>query len=460
MLGLGRIAVAALAVSLVPIAAAGGSGGIQENAAKTQTAARSADIDWPHFRFDKNHTGYQPFETTLSKDNIASAELLWEDDLDTGGESFVYFSSPAVVNGVVYIGTDDGYLFAYSADGCGGGICETPLWKSTYIPQVIDSPAVANGIVYVGSQTNYFSAAGKLDAFAADGCGQSVCAPLWQGDAGPDSIIESSPAVWKGLVFVGAYDGKLYAFNAQGCGKRHCTPVWVGTLGAGTVSSPVIYKRTVFIGANDGKLYAFNATGCGKSTCKPLWTGDFGEDYGASPSVSNDIVYIASSGYGEGHLSALSAFAANGCGTKSCTPLWQGVLPQNYYDFTGSPAIAHGRVYVPAEADTNGVAVYPAAGCGQPTCNMLWMLDGSGDQSAIESSPTIANGVVYAGRNTGEVLAWADPCRQQECEQIWTGVTAAGQIVNSSPTVVNGKIYIGSSDLGPEGILYVYGLPQ
>lgn len=415
----------------------------------------STSVDWTHFRFDNRHTGYQPFETTLSQDSIGSAGLLWEDNLGST-DSFVYFSSPAVVNGVVYVGTDDGHLFAYSADGCGGQFCTTPLWESDYFPQMIDSPAVANGIVYIGSQTSYTDASGKLNAFAADGCGQSICQPLWQGDAGSDSIIDSSPAAWKDLVFVGAKD--LYAFKAQGCGKRHCKPAWTGKLRENTQSSPVIYKGVVYIGDSDGKLYAFNASGCGASLCDPLWTADYAGtsfDYGSSPSVSGGVVYIAS-------FDRLSAFDANGCGKARCKPLWQGVPKSegDGYIFGGSPAIAHGYVYIPSSEDTYGVAVYSAKGCGKAECVWSRFLTGPGTQSVIESSPTIANGVVYAGRNTGEVLAWAETCDQQTCAPLWVGQTAPGQIVNASPTVVNGKIYVGSSDASENGVLYVFGLPQ
>lgn len=418
-------------------------------------APGSSSIDWTHFRFDRNHTGYQPYESTLSQGNIGSAELLWEYSLG-GQDSIDYFSSPAVVNGIVYVGTDDGHLFAYSADGCGGEFCSTPLWESTYIPQMIDSPAVANGIVYIGSQTSYTDASGKLDAFAADGCGQSTCEPLWQGDAGPDSIIDSSPAVWKDLVFIGGKN--LYAFKAAGCGKPVCKPMWTGKLGNNTESSPVIYKGVVYVGDSDGKLYAFKASGCGARGCMPLWTADYAGtsfDYGSSPSVSNGAVYIAS-------FDRLSAFDANGCGKAKCKPLWQGV-PKSEGDgfiFSGSPAIANGLVYIPSSEDTYGLAVYPAAGCGQSTCVWSFFLTGPGTQSVIDSSPTVANGVVYAGRNTGEVLAWADTCGQETCGPLWVGQTAAGQIVNASPTVVNGKIFVGSSDAGEDGVLYVYGLPQ
>src|SRR3954462_15336454 len=73
-------------------------------------AKSPATIDWPHFRFDKLQTGYQPFETALTKQTIKTASLLWQADLP--GE-LVFLSSPAVVNGIVYIGEVDGTLYAY-----------------------------------------------------------------------------------------------------------------------------------------------------------------------------------------------------------------------------------------------------------------------------------------------------------------------------------------------------------
>jgi outer membrane protein assembly factor BamB len=105
--------------------------------------------------------------------------------------------------------------------------------------------------------------------------------------------------------------------------------------------------------------------------------------------------------------------------------------------------------------------VYSASGCGQQTCDKLWSLLGTGAQADILSSPTVANGVVYAGRNTGEVLVWADPCNQPSCTELWKGLTQ-DPIVSSSPTVVNGKIYIGGDDnhFGENisGRLYVFEL--
>lgn len=412
------------------------------------TSAAAGDIDWPQFRFTDAHTGVNKFENTLTKQNVPRLELKWQAQLG----DIVDLSSPAVADGVVYIGSMDGTLWAYPADGCGSDFCDAPLWQSTYLAQIVDSPTVANGIVYIGSQTDADSNDGKLNAFSASGCGSSQCAPLWQGDAGSDSVIGSSPAVANGVVYVGTFAGRLYAFDADGCGAALCQPLWVGKTGGTIESTPTVYKGLVYVGSDDGKLNVFKAQGCGKALCKPKWTGKLGSPvYYSSPAVSDGVVYI-------GAAHALSAFDAKGCGAKSCAPLWQAVDDNDF--FNGSPAVHDGHVYI---GWATGLAAYAAAGCGQATCDKEWVLFGDGFQAAMISSPTVANGVVYAGRNTGEVLAWKEgSCGHFLCHQIWSGRTE-DSIVSSSPAVVNGKVYIGSADKQfPEeisGRLYVYSVP-
>lgn len=410
--------------------------------------SRAGDIDWPQFRFTDSHTGVNKFETSLGRRNVANLSLRWQAQLG----DIVDFSSPAVAGGVVYIGSSDGTLWAYPADGCGSEFCDAPLWRSTDLAQIIDSPTVAHGIVYVGSQTDADDNDGKLNAFAASGCGDAECAPLWQGAAGNESILTSSPAVAGGIVYVGAFDGRLYAFDADGCGAALCQPLWVGQTGGTIESTPTVHKGMVYVGSDDGKLNVFKAAGCGKAVCKPKWTGDLGSPaYYSSPAIANGVVYI-------GAAHALSAFDAKGCGAKSCAPLWQALDNDEF--FNGSPAVHAGHVYI---GWSTGLAAYAADGCGQASCGKEWVLFGDGFQAAAISSPTIANGVVYAGRNTGEVLAWKEgPCGDFLCHNIWSGLTQ-DVLVTSSPTVVNGKVYVGSADNHfPENIsgrLYVWGLP-
>ncbi len=220
-------------------------------------------------------------------------------------------------------------------------------------------------------------------------------------------------------------------------------------MGGPTESTPVVYKGVVYIAADDGRLYAFRARGCGgKPRCKPLWSGDIhGQAFQSSPAIYRGRVYV-----GSNH--ALSVFDAAGCGMASCAPLWQAIDDEGF--FGGSAAVANGLVYLPWESQLN---VYDAGGCGRSVCGAEFVLFGSGLQDAIQSAPTIAGGVVYAGRNSGEVLAWpAAGCGRASCGEIWKGLTD-DPIVNSSPTVVDGRLYIGGSFEGYFGRLYVYGLP-
>jgi outer membrane protein assembly factor BamB len=421
-------------IGTAPFTVTGGGGG--------------GSVDWPQFRFDQLRTGYQPLEITLNAGNVPRLVLKWQAQLG----QLVDYSSPAVVGGVAYIGSSDGTLWAFPAGGCGQQLCTQPLWRSTYLAQIIDSPAVANGFVYVGSQTDFDSNDGKLDVFRVGGCGQPVCAPLWQGDAGPESILQSSPTVVGGRVYVGAFDGKLYVFDAAGCGAPLCQPLWTGSTNGPIESSPTVSGNTVFVGSNDGSLYAFLAAGCGASTCLPSWTGPVGETiFDSSPAVASGIVYI-------GSVHHLSAFPAAGCGGSVCKRLWQASNGEDFVD--GSPAVFGGRVYIGLETE---VGVFSANGCGQPSCGPLWLAFGTGFQADVMSSPTVANGVVYAGKNTGDVLAWpAAGCGQFVCDEIWK-YHVNDPLVTSSPTVVNGTLYIGgSNNLAPEstaGRLYVFALP-
>jgi outer membrane protein assembly factor BamB len=437
-----RVRIAAIAAVSVAVWSSAANG------SSFARAAPAAPVNWTQFRFDNHHTGVNPFETTLTAQNVDRLQLSWQAQLGRLVDS----SSPAVVNGVLYIGSSDGRLWAYPADGCGVSLCTKPLWTSVGLSQIIDSPTVSHGIVYVGSQTSPTSNDGRLNAFAAAGCGHAICSPLWQGAAGTESVLESSPAVADGVVFVGAYDGRLYAFDTNGCGALLCQPLWRAKTGGSIESTPTIAGGVVYIGSDDGRLYAFDAGGCGATNCQPLWSGRLGYPaFASSPAVSGGVVYI-------GSQHALSAFPASGCGSTSCAPLWQAIDKLNF--FNGSPAIAGGRVYIGLES---GLGVYDAHGCGRPRCHPLWTDFGSGAQADVLSSPTVANGVVYAGRNTGEVLAWrTGPCGSSFCTNIWSGQTR-DQIVTSSPTIVNGTLYIGSADnaFGEEdqGRVYVFALP-
>ena len=74
-------------------------------------------------------------------------------------------SSPAVANGVVYIGSDDGAMYAFNAGGCGGGTAACPpLWSARIGATFFASSAVSDGMIFIGSRQD-----GTLSAFALNG---------------------------------------------------------------------------------------------------------------------------------------------------------------------------------------------------------------------------------------------------------------------------------------------------
>ena len=64
--------------------------------------------DWTQFHFGLQHTGYNPYENVLSTSNVSELTLDWS--YATGNE---IESSPALANGVVYVGSGDHTLYAF-----------------------------------------------------------------------------------------------------------------------------------------------------------------------------------------------------------------------------------------------------------------------------------------------------------------------------------------------------------
>jgi uncharacterized repeat protein (TIGR01451 family) len=411
--------------------------------------------DWPKFHFNRTSTGFNPFENVIRPSNVSGLTVAWTGA--TGNQ--IPMSSPAVANGVVYIGSWDDKLYAFSASGTTGcsGTPKTcqPLWTGATGAVVNPSPAVANGVVYVGS--NYPD--DKIYAFSASGttgCSGTpkACQPLWTGATG--DAINSSPLVANGVVYVGSYDFKLYAFSASGttgCSgtPTTCQPLWTASTGSNINASPAVADGIVYVGSLDGKLYAFSAsgtTGCSGTpkTCQPLWTASTDSSLYASPAVANGVVYEASY---NGTVYAFDAKGVVNCsGTpKTCQPLWTGTIGGGSFS---SPAVAYGEVYVGSSDDKlYAFSASGTVGCsGTPkTCQPLWT---GATGNRVLSSPAVANGLVYVGSTDDNIYAFSAlgtiGCSgtTKTCQPLWVGST--GSVVGSSPAVADGFVYVGSDD--------------
>jgi outer membrane protein assembly factor BamB len=196
-----------------------------------------------------------------------------------GHEGWDYFtSSPAVVGGLVIVGSGDGHVIAFEAES---GV---ERWRVATEGRVRASPAVANGVVYVGSADGFLYAI-ALESGERRWKFETEGASFSSAEFGFDrKTIQSSPAVADGVVYFGSRDGKLYAVDATSGELRwrhdNTTP-WV-------ISSPALYEGSVFVGTSDGLfLHAVDM-----KSGEEIWRFATDERVFSSPSVSGSSLYV------------------------------------------------------------------------------------------------------------------------------------------------------------------------
>ncbi len=345
--------------------------------------------DWSQFHFDAHGTRLNPYENVLNVGTVGSIDLKWshrEGRID---------SAAAIVQGVIYFGSDDWNVYALNAS------TGAKRWSYPTDQPVESSPAIVDGVVYIGS------ADGNVYALNA-----STGAKLWSYLTG--KAVFSYPTVANGVVYVGSDDHNLYALNAKTGSK-----LWSYSTGLYVRSSPTASNGVVYVGSWDDSIYALNA-----KTGAKLWsypTGSFVE----SPIALDGVVYI-----GSDKVYALNA--------RTGALLWT-YTPGGLVD--SSPAVAAGIVYVGSD-DKNIYALDANTGA------KLWSFTTGGE---LHSSPAVANGVVYVGSNDGNIYA----LNAILGTELWRYPTDGG--VYSSPAVTNGMVYV-STYGNTSGTIYAFGL--
>jgi outer membrane protein assembly factor BamB len=218
----------------------------------------------------------------------------------TGGE---VLASPTVADGVVYIGSGDGNLYALDAE------TGRELWRFAATNAVSSSAAVVDGVVYFGSDDANlyavdavtgqeiwrsrigpaFSSPAVVDGVLYIGAAQSVFAidatsgeEVWRFQA--SSFLSSSPAVVDGAVFIGSDGGTLFSIDAATGDER-----WRMEAGDAIISSPAVVDGAVFVGSDDHFVYAIDA-----DSGEERWKFETGDAVSASPAVAEGVVFIGS----------------------------------------------------------------------------------------------------------------------------------------------------------------------
>ena len=305
-------------------------------------------------------------------------------------------SSPTVIDGTVFVGSDDNNVYALDV---GDG---TELWSFETSFNIRPSPTVVGDTVFVGSWN------GNLYGLnAGDG------SERWSFEAA--STIDSSPTVADGTVLFGTVDNDspnyVYALDTT-----DGTEQWRFELGDDIRSSPTVVDGTVFIGSRDNTAYALDATDGTEQ-----WSFETSDRITSSPTVADGTVFVGS---WDSNIYALDV--------EDGTELWS-------FETDGavgsSPTVADSTVFVGSYV-SNVYALDAEDG------TELWSFETDG---GVSSSPTVADGAVFVGAHDNvqeDTNVYA--LDSSDGTKLWSFET--GDEVWSSPTVVDGTVFVGSDD--------------
>ncbi|HSD07493.1 PQQ-binding-like beta-propeller repeat protein [Flavobacterium sp.] len=297
------------------------------------------------------------------------------------------FSSPIVYQGIVYIGSEDGFLYAIQEK------MGKKLWKFQTGGAVHSSPTVYKNTVYFGSFDGYYYAVdskkGSLKwKFKTGGehwSGEVSFLGLKPYDRYMDDLWDfflSSPVVNPDAkdpsVFFGSSDGNVYALNAN-TGKLK----WKFAANGSIHCSPALYKKTLYVGSWDANLYAIDI-----KTGKQRWKFETGNKVGfkgieSSVAVANDMVYF---GARDPFLFAVNA--------ETGKLVWK--YDAAYSWIISSPVVSNGVIYF-GTSDT-----FWLVGIDAKTGKQLFVFQANG---YVYSSPAIMGDTAYFGDFTGNFFA-------------------------------------------------------
>ncbi len=366
---------------------------------------------WPTFQYDYQRTGAP--DNTGPKTN----DLVWkwfsgkvtEYPEGTFPESTALV--PAVVNGKVYVGTEENRFVAL--DEFTGEL----IWEYQTEGIVRTPPTVADGKVFFGSHDSYFYA---LDADTGE--------LVWK--HGPVDEAEFDVGIWtigtvfaNGLAVFGAED--VYALNADTGAlvwRKDFAGGYDWALGVASIGN------TLLVPSLDTHLYALKI-----DTGEQLWKYKTDSYIESLPATAYGNVYVGST---DNHTYCVDL--------NTGEHLWK--IEHGWsdkYGFGGGgwshPAIHNNRVFT---AGTNGDLLALDAEEG----NIIWSYS-TGELTF--GGVAVVDGVVYGGSYTNKFYA----VNEDTGTLIWEFETNGP--INGAPAIVDGMLIWGSSD----GYVYAIGEP-
>jgi eukaryotic-like serine/threonine-protein kinase len=380
-------------------------------------------------------------------------KLLWEYPDPAVANDGVSYSSIAVANGNVYVGSGNSSATSgfsvFAASGCGTTVCN-PTWSAANGGSS-SNLTVANGVVYAAFSDNTLRA---YDAAGVTGCSSGTCSSLWTNNG--SSAYGNGIAVINGVAYFGTVSGGLNAFfiyiqsgapaisltgiynpvagvasgpptssisiNGQNFGDSESVTITMGTTKVTTQTTAGAFSTTLAIpGTTLPATYTVKAVGSssGRTATSSFLVQTNWSNFGFDSQRSHNNPYE----------NVLNASNVNSSSLK---------LKWSYHTLnfvTTSPAVANGYVYI-ASVDHKLYALNAITG------KKSWFFD---TKNPLYGSPTVANDVVYALAYNYTVYA----LHATTGTKIWSatvGNSLFGYPNQSSPLVVNNVVYIGSGD--------------
>lgn len=349
-----------------------------------QVATPDPLTSWPMYRGNPARTGAHAGPGVEDQPSV-----LWTFSAGSSSAAF----APAIAEGIVYLQTEPGELFAIDANT--GAV----LWQTT---GSYSMPSVSGKLVYAISENEELVA---LDTVTHEAYWRaSPASPVW------------TPLVSDGVLYYGADANLLVARDAESGSE-----LWLSEQSGVAARSAALDTGVLVVGGEDQFVYGIDA-----ATGKTLWRYELGDGTGViqTPAIADGIAFVGT------FAGSQNAFAA--LDLASGIERWrvQGIEGESFY----AAAVAGGLVYVPSDSGALR-ALDTASG------QMRWTYQFG---EAMRSAPAIVDGVVYAAGTDGILLAF-DAATGGE---LWR--MQLDGFVDFGPVVVGGRLYVGTGS----GTLY------